>query len=114
MFRPRRSRRQVWRSGDRVERSGRLLASDFLETAERAAREAGQILQGWISTFTVRQKSCPADMVTEADEAAQRAIFELIHGRYPGHSFLGEEGLLRSGGDSPYRWIIDPLDGTGN
>jgi myo-inositol-1(or 4)-monophosphatase len=81
--------------------------------AEEAARLGGDILQEWAGRFTTREKS-PANLVTEADLASQQAIFELIHGRYPDHRFLGEEGLLYDEGDSPFRWVIDPLDGTSN
>lgn len=86
---------------------------ELLQTAEEAARLGGRILEDWAPRFTSREKS-PANLVTEADEASQRAIFELIHGRFPEHRFLGEEGLQHDAGDSPYRWIIDPLDGTSN
>lgn len=85
---------------------------DLLAVASQAARIGGAVLQDWASRFTAREKS-PANLVTEADLASQTAIFEYIESQTPGHSFLGEEGLCR-GGDSPFRWIIDPLDGTSN
>lgn len=81
--------------------------------AEEAARLGGDILQQWADRFTAREKS-PANLVTEADLASQQAIFDLIHGRHPEHRFLGEEGLHHDEGDSPFRWVIDPLDGTSN
>jgi myo-inositol-1(or 4)-monophosphatase len=87
--------------------------TDFLPTAERAARAAGAVLAEWASKFTVREKG-RADLVTEADVAAQEAICAVIEARYPNHNFLGEEGLSRTAGDSPFCWIIDPLDGTSN
>ncbi len=86
---------------------------DFVQTAEEAARRAGHVLRAWSSKFTVREKS-RSNLVTEADEAAQTAIYEFIHGRYPTHGFCGEEGLSIERTDSPYRWVIDPLDGTTN
>jgi myo-inositol-1(or 4)-monophosphatase len=86
---------------------------DYVQTAEEAARRAGHILRAWSSKFTVREKS-RANLVTEADEASQAAIFEFIRGRYPHHGFCGEEGLMIENRDSPYRWVIDPLDGTTN
>jgi myo-inositol-1(or 4)-monophosphatase len=86
---------------------------DLLRVAEHAARLGGRLLQEWRTKFTAREKS-PANLVTEADVASQRAIFEYIHERYPDHRFLGEEGLRRDEGDSRFRWVIDPLDGTSN
>lgn len=86
---------------------------EFLGTAETAARMAGEVLEDWASRFTVSEKS-RANLVTEADFAAQEAIHRHIVGRFPDHGFLGEEGLNQPQGDSAYRWIIDPLDGTSN
>ena len=85
----------------------------FLQTAQEASRIGGRILQQWQSKFTAREKS-PANLVTEADLASQDAIHEFIVNRFPDHKFLGEEGLDQQAGTSPYRWVIDPLDGTGN
>lgn len=88
-------------------------ATELLDVAEHAARIGGRILEEWRPKFTAREKS-PRNLVTEADFASQRAIFDFIHARYPEHRFLGEEGLHHDEGDSPYRWVIDPLDGTSN
>lgn len=90
-----------------------LAFDEFRQTAEEAARRGGEILQAWATRFTAREKS-RSNLVTEADLASQQAIFDLIHGRYPDHNFLGEEDLSRTDGLSPYRWVIDPLDGTSN
>lgn len=87
-------------------------SAKLLQTAETAARIAGGVLEEWAGRFTVSEKN-PSDLVTEADVAAEKAIHEHICGHYPEHGFLGEEGLSVSG-DCPYRWIIDPLDGTSN
>ncbi len=87
-------------------------AHELRNTADAVARLGGQILQDWRSKFTAREMG-PSDLVTEADVASQQAILESILAQYPDHQFLGEENLLRQG-DSPYRWIIDPLDGTSN
>jgi myo-inositol-1(or 4)-monophosphatase len=88
---------------------------EYLETAQAAARLGGRILQDWRTKFTAREKS-PSNLVTEADIASQRAIFEYIHQRYPDHCFLGEEDVQHPAapGGAPCRWIVDPLDGTSN
>jgi len=85
----------------------------LLETAENAARRAGDILEDWAGRFTVSEKQ-PSDLVTEADVASQKSIYEQIRSVYPDHGFLGEEGLSVEAPNSPFRWIIDPLDGTSN
>ncbi|MEM9421266.1 MAG: inositol monophosphatase family protein [Pseudomonadota bacterium] len=51
------------------------------------------------------------DPVTEADKSAERAIRQLIEEHHANHRILGEEEG-ESGGPSPYRWVIDPVDGT--
>ena len=84
-----------------------------LETAVEAARRAGEILLSWRDRFTVTEKS-RRDMVTEADLESQNAIAKLLGDRFPDHGLLGEEGLSDVGTDNDFRWIIDPLDGTGN
>lgn len=88
-------------------------AEDLLDVAVRAARAGGAILKDWAGRFTVSEKS-PANLVTEADLASQDAIHAMIHSAFPDHNFLGEEGLAETNSKSPWRWVIDPLDGTSN
>ena len=89
-----------------------------VEAADEAARIGGSILLDWAERFTAREKS-PANLVTEADLASQRAIFEHLHARFPDDRFVGEEDLGRDdptdpAGDAAFAWYVDPLDGTGN
>jgi fructose-1,6-bisphosphatase/inositol monophosphatase family enzyme len=86
-----------------------------LDTALEAAHVAGALLRRkFRQTRDIRYKG-PRDIVTDADEAAQAAIRDLIAARFPRHAFLGEEGrhtldLLAAGPT----WVVDPLDGTSN
>lgn len=50
------------------------------------------------------------DPVTEADRGAETVIRAVIAEHFPDHAIIGEE--WGSAGDSPYTWIIDPVDGT--
>ncbi|MGC4004102.1 MAG: inositol monophosphatase family protein [Pirellulales bacterium] len=86
---------------------------EFSEVAERAARAGGQVLLEWIGRFNVREKG-PSDLVTDADLASQKVICEVLHAAFPSHDVLGEEDKVAAPRTSPYRWIIDPLDGTTN
>lgn len=89
------------------------LTTNYLSTALEAAAKAVQIVRdGAESTLDIRSKGRPNNIVTQIDVASERAIRETILAAFPNHSILGEEGGLI--GDSPYRWIIDPLDGTAN
>src|SRR5262245_46616834 len=53
------------------------------------------------------------NLVTWVDQAADRLIRETIQRRFPSHDFLTEESEA-TGRGSPFKWIIDPLDGTTN
>lgn len=88
--------------------------TEIVAVAEQAARAGGEVLRRMYRQVTAQQKSCAADLVTEADVESQRVIHEIISTRFPDDNFLGEEGLLRTDGTSGVRWIIDPLDGTSN
>ena len=86
---------------------------DFETVCEQAARAGGKALRDWAGRFAVREKG-PADLVTEADLAAQDAIRDVLLGAFPRHGFLAEENLSLASRDDGYRWIVDPLDGTTN
>ena len=64
-------------------------------------------------TVVVATKSSSTDVVTEMDQASERLIARRILAQRPSDSILGEEGG-QSPGQSPVRWIVDPLDGTVN
>jgi myo-inositol-1(or 4)-monophosphatase len=89
----------------------------FLTVCEEAARAGAAVLMDWRDRFHWRAKR-PRDLVTEADEASQQKIREILLNAFPDHDFLGEEQLPdpqpvgRPGAE--YRWIVDPLDGTSN
>lgn len=53
------------------------------------------------------------NLVTNVDRAADRLIRRIIQNEFPSHDFLTEESEP-TGRGSPYKWIIDPLDGTTN
>ena len=86
----------------------------MLNIAVRAARRAGDIIVRHLDRvqgLSVRAKT-RNDFVTEVDQLAEAAIIDTLLKAYPGHSILAEESGVQ--GDNPYRWVIDPLDGTTN
>ena len=87
--------------------------ADLLKTCEEAARAGGAVISDWVGRFSVREKG-PADLVTQADEAAQAAIQQIIFKNFPDHGFIGEEKDCRLHADAEYCWYVDPLDGTTN
>ena len=68
----------------------------------------------------VRSKSEPSDLVTEADEAAERLIRRELEALAPDALFVGEESvaadpsLLAKLGGSDFAIVVDPVDGTFN
>ena len=90
---------------------GRML--DFATTCEEAARAGGDVLRSFRGRFTARLKG-PADLVTDADLAAQAAVSTLVLSRFPGHAFMGEESAGDEHRPTGYCWVVDPLDGTTN
>src|SRR3954467_14476719 len=86
----------------------------MLNTAGKAPRRAGNIIiraTRNLDIVAVREKAVN-DFVSEVDREAERAIISTLHEAYPGHAILAEEsGAV---GESEYRWIVDPLDGTTN
>ncbi|MCI2426643.1 inositol monophosphatase [Candidatus Acetothermia bacterium] len=88
--------------------------TEALELAVSLSRQAGRLLkQGLRIEKQVTTKLHQHDFVTEFDIAAEKLIIDGIRAAFPGHAILSEEqGSYAT--TSPYRWIIDPLDGTSN
>ncbi len=69
---------------------------------------------------SVHAKSGPLDLVTEADEAAERRITAGLRAMFPGCAVVGEEAatadpsLLSVLGDADLAFVVDPIDGTYN
>ena len=63
--------------------------------------------------FSIWKKTGHNDIVTEHDLWAQKFLSGQILSRYPDHGILGEEETARLS-SSPWRWVIDPIDGTTN
>jgi myo-inositol-1(or 4)-monophosphatase len=85
----------------------------FKALAVQAARKAGQVLQGCLGRTRRVDYKGAVNLVTEMDFRSERIIVSEIRKHYPEHGFLAEEKVQERTG-SPYRWVIDPLDGTTN
>ncbi|QDT67417.1 Inositol-1-monophosphatase [Planctomycetes bacterium MalM25] len=87
------------------------------DLAKRAARVGGETLLAWREKFTTREKG-PADLVTDADLASQRAVRELLLTERPDDCFVGEESAAEDATPAEREgrlcWVVDPLDGTSN
>lgn len=87
--------------------------NSFKKIAVNAATKAGLILKKNLSKKRKIAYKGAVNLVTEMDLLAEDIITSLIKKHFPNHNILAEE-KVNSQGDSPYRWIIDPLDGTTN
>jgi myo-inositol-1(or 4)-monophosphatase len=78
------------------------------------AEEAGRLSLQWFRTpLAVANKAGGGrfDPVTAADHAVEEFLRGELSRRFPDHRIVGEEAG-ESGGAGPWRWIIDPIDGT--
>jgi histidinol phosphatase-like enzyme (inositol monophosphatase family) len=84
---------------------------EYLEFIVDVTTEAGKVtLEYFLKDIEFETKSDDTP-VTIADRLTEEHIRQQIEDKYPSHSILGEEeGETK--GDSSYRWIIDPIDGT--
>lgn len=90
----------------------------YRDTAETIARRAGALLLDYAARGENQSssKSTEINLVTAADKASEALIIEALQAAFPDHHIHGEEG----GGygpppeTAPFRWYVDPLDGTTN
>ena len=87
-----------------------MLKQTLLNATEAGAAVLKQFFNG---KFKISNKEGINNLVTEADHAAEKAIFDVIRESFPDHYLLSEEaGEIVQ--ESSYKWIIDPIDGTVN
>lgn len=84
-----------------------------ISVAIEAARAGGEVLKNYFEGTLERRYKADLSIVTKADEEAEEVIVKVIKKNFIDHDILAEEGGAH-GIDSPYRWHIDPLDGTQN
>lgn len=77
-------------------------------------KEAGEIIkEGFSREVKIELKTDEGNLVTEIDRKSEEVILNFIKKEYPSHSIIAEESGAKQG-NSEYRWIVDPLDGTTN
>jgi myo-inositol-1(or 4)-monophosphatase len=90
-----------------------LSLTKYMEIALLAAREAGAIQKEMLDKKKEVAFKGEINLVTEVDKGCEARIVEIIRREFPDHNLLTEETLIPETA-SPYKWIIDPLDGTTN
>jgi myo-inositol-1(or 4)-monophosphatase len=85
----------------------------YPKTAIEAARAAGALLKQHfgqahdVNTFEAH------DIKLELDVRSQELITGILLAAHPDHAIYGEEGVAGNA-ESPFQWIVDPIDGTVN
>lgn len=95
-----------------------MVGDPVLAVAVRAARRAAAVIIDAardlkrLPTFSKEH----GDIVSSADAEAQSAIVATIGAAFPDHAIAGEESgdAKDAKADSPYRWVVDPIDGSVN
>ena len=78
-----------------------------------AAYNGAKVLTAHFGNISRIGRKGAFDLVTEADTGSENQIIQTIREAFPEHAILAEESGAAKG-NSEYRWIIDPLDGTTN
>lgn len=96
----------------------------YLSAASAAARAAGKLIREQLGQYvSLQTKATAHDLVTEVDRACEETVSRLLLEAFPGHSFLGEEGVTQGAARMErsadlstveYLWVCDPIDGTTN
>src|SRR5512135_2419190 len=84
-----------------------------LALAEEAARAGGAVILRYFRDGIAMRSKDIANLVSDADIEAERAIVAVIRETFPDHEVLGEE-VHRGDAGAEHLWIVDPLDGTNN
>ena len=84
----------------------------YLNFAKQLAYRAGRITLGYYNKGIQHDLKQDHSPVTAADRATEEFIRGEIEKNYPTHAIVGEEYGEKAGEGNPFRWIVDPIDGT--
>ena len=86
---------------------------DPLDLAIAAAHAAGSLLRTHFGSPLNVNALEAHDIKLELDVQSQTLITAMVLEEFPDHAIYGEEGIAGNQ-ESPFHWIIDPIDGTVN
>lgn len=87
--------------------------SDELKLAIKAIQKAGEIIRnGYGQALDITVKDSSKNIVTQIDQASEKAIINTLQAGLP-YAILAEESG-KTGEIKDAFWVIDPLDGTTN
>lgn len=82
-------------------------------TAIMAARAAGRVQQKYFGGRQQIDSDVAHDLKLAVDRYCQKAMLDVVRERFPDHGIIAEEDACFNP-EAPYRWYLDPLDGTVN
>lgn len=85
--------------------------SEFLAAANKFADEARSIVQSFAGMDLSSSLKADKSIVTAADIEIEKVLRQRIAELFPDHGVIGEE-FPATNPQSPYQWILDPIDGT--
>lgn len=85
-----------------------------LRAATDAACRAGKLMHAHLSKPKKVNETTLHDIKLELDVRCQRIITQSLAKAFPGIPVLGEEGIDPVAENAPFRWVVDPIDGTVN
>ncbi len=86
----------------------------MLDTAIRAAREAGALARASAGKPLYQQWKGARDLVVGSVLPIQEKIIEIIKTDFPTHAILAEESEAMPPAETDPLWVVDPIDGTLN
>lgn len=90
-----------------------MIANTHKKVAIEAALKSGHFIKKSVGKVKEISYKGRIDIVTDIDKASEEMIIRKLISEFPDHSILSEERAPEHR-SSPYKWVIDPLDGTAN
>ena len=84
---------------------------EFVAFANRLADAAGDVARAYFRRDLAVEYKAANSPVTEADNAVETRLREIIAAAYPDHGLIGEEQAPVNP-EAEFVWVIDPIDGT--
>ena len=88
------------------------MTTELISFAHQLADAAGAAIRPYFGVHGDVETKGDQSPVTIADRAAEQAMRALITLQFPDHAIFGEEFGQSVQSQSPYTWVIDPIDGT--
>lgn len=83
--------------------------NEYLEFAKDIAKHAGKIMLKYFNQDNGEKYKGDKTIVTLADTEINSFLINQVKEKYPNHAVDGEEEQF---GESKYKWVCDPVDGT--